>query len=118
MLCAKCGTENPENKKFCGKCGERLAGRCLKCGAENPADNSFCGDCGASLSDRVPGSLAKNLTTALGSAAPPAAAENSEILDGERKTITALFADIKGSTELQQDLDPEQARAIIDPPLK
>jgi class 3 adenylate cyclase len=39
-------------------------------------------------------------------------------VDGERKTVTALFADIKGSTELQQDLDPEQARAIIDPALK
>jgi class 3 adenylate cyclase len=42
----------------------------------------------------------------------------SDTLDGERKTITALFADIKGSTELEQDLDPEDARAIIDPALK
>jgi len=39
-------------------------------------------------------------------------------LDGERKTVTALFADIKGSTELEQDLDPEEARAIVDPALK
>ncbi len=38
--------------------------------------------------------------------------------DGERKTVTALFADIKGSTELEQDLDPEEARAIVDPALK
>ena len=104
MRCAKCGTENPEGKKFCGKCGGRLGGRCLKCGAENPADNSFCGDCGASLSDRVPGSLAKNSTTAVGSAAFRAAAENSEVLDGERKTVTMLFADIKGSMELIEDL--------------
>jgi class 3 adenylate cyclase len=42
----------------------------------------------------------------------------SEIIEGERKTVTALFADIKGSTELEQDLDPEQARAIVDPALK
>jgi len=40
------------------------------------------------------------------------------VADGERKTVTALFADIKGSTELEQDLDPEEARAIIDPALK
>ena len=48
------------------------------------------------------------------------AVENSEppAIDGERKTVTALFADIKGSTELEQDLDPEEARAIIDPALK
>jgi class 3 adenylate cyclase/tetratricopeptide (TPR) repeat protein len=38
--------------------------------------------------------------------------------DGERKTITALFADIKGSMELMEDLDPEEARAIIDPVLQ
>src|ERR1019366_4840626 len=38
--------------------------------------------------------------------------------DGERKTVTALFADIKGSTELMEDLDPEEARAIIDPALQ
>ena len=46
--------------------------------------------------------------------------ENSEPppIDGERKTVTALFADIKGSTELEQDLDPEEARAIVDPALK
>jgi class 3 adenylate cyclase/tetratricopeptide (TPR) repeat protein len=41
----------------------------------------------------------------------------AEITDGERKTVTALFADIKGSMELIQDLDPEEARAIIDPAL-
>ena len=40
------------------------------------------------------------------------------LIEGERKTVTALFADIKGSTELMEDLDPEEARAIIDPALK
>src|SRR5271156_6219167 len=44
--------------------------------------------------------------------------ETSTPSDGERKTVTALFADIKGSTELMEDLDPEEARAIIDPALK
>ena len=39
-------------------------------------------------------------------------------LEGERKTVTALFADIQGSTEMEQDLDPEEARAIVDPALK
>jgi len=48
------------------------------------------------------------------------AAESSspEALDGERKTVTALFADIKGSTEMMEDLDPEKARSVIDPALK
>src|SRR5439155_14579394 len=44
--------------------------------------------------------------------------DSSSALDGERKTVTALFADIKGSMELMEDLDPEEARAIVDPALK
>jgi class 3 adenylate cyclase/predicted ATPase len=43
---------------------------------------------------------------------------DSEVVDGERKTVTALFADIKGSMELMEDLDPEEARALVDPALK
>ena len=39
-------------------------------------------------------------------------------LEGERKTVTVLFADIKSSMELIEDLDPKEARAIVDPALK
>jgi class 3 adenylate cyclase len=41
----------------------------------------------------------------------------AENLEGERKLVTALFADIKGSMELIENLDPEEARAIVDPAL-
>ena len=41
----------------------------------------------------------------------------TEVTNGERKMVTALFADIKGSMELMEDLDPEEARAIVDPAL-
>ena len=86
--------------------------RCPKCGVENPDAKRFCGDCGAALSTAPapPNEL------------PPLAAAQSapaaQLPEGERKTVTALFADIKGSTELMRDLDPEEARAIIDPALK
>jgi len=49
-------------------------------------------------------------------AAPKSSSQ--EATDGERKTVTALFADIKGSMDLMEDLDPEEARAIVDPALK
>jgi class 3 adenylate cyclase len=51
---------------------------------------------------------------------PVRVAEHAEasVLDGERKTVTALFADLKGSTELMKKLDPEEAGAIVDPALK
>src|SRR5712692_5475334 len=50
--------------------------------------------------------------------AEQAAMEARGAMDGERKTITALFADIKGSVELMETLDPEEARGIVDPALQ
>jgi class 3 adenylate cyclase len=90
--------------------------KCPQCGASNEPDEQYCGQCGS----------------ALGIVSGPAADEpqptpavrvvtekpDAQTIDGERKTVTALFADIKGSTELMADLDPEQARTIIDPALK
>jgi class 3 adenylate cyclase len=116
MRCSKCATENPAGKKFCGGCGSALSARCPQCGAENTLSFKFCGDCGASLSDR--GSLALNDVSTSASSNIYVAAAASEAFEGERKTVTALFADIKGSTELTRDLDPEEAGAIVDPVLQ
>jgi len=118
MRCSKCGGDNPTGKKFCGDCGAPLVNSCPKCGAENPPAKRFCGDCGTAL---TAGHVIVQ-SPASSSSPPPilisAEQTASAIADGERKTVTALFADIKGSTELEQDLDPEEARAIIDPALK
>ncbi len=113
MRCSNCKTENPPGKKFCGDCGAPLANLCPKCGADNPAGKRFCGECGTAL-----GLAAAPASRSNDSPIRIAAAPASENLEGERKTVTALFADIKGSTELEQDLDPEEARAIVDPALK
>src|SRR5262249_43541275 len=114
MLCAKCGADNREGRKFCAKCAAPLARSCPRCGASNEPGEDFCGECAAPLAQAPTTSAKKSSDTPI-LVAETSASENPE---GERKTITALFADIKGSTELQQDLDPEQARAIIDPALK
>src|SRR3989442_14348382 len=90
---------------------------CSKCGAENRAGARFCDACGVALAGTSSGTPAPSATGAvdvrinLQSGGP-------EMVEGERKTVTALFADIKGSTELMRDLDPEEARAIVDPALK
>src|ERR1700677_1775119 len=112
MRCAKCGAEGISGKKFCAECGSPLSIRCSKCGADSASGSKFCADCGASL--ETPASPEKSHHSPIRVADTPA----SEHVEGERKTVTALFADIKGSTELEQDLDPEEARAIIDPALK
>src|SRR6204780_114203 len=115
MRCSNCKTENPPGKKFCGDCGAPLANTCPKCGADNPAGQRFCGECGTALGASAAAASAKKTNDSRIRVADTPAAEN---LEGERKTVTALFADIKGSTELEQDLDPEEARAIVDPALK
>src|SRR5271170_6691359 len=120
MRCSKCGTESTGAKKFCAECGSPLPSRCPKCGADNKPTSKFCEECGTALAISV--ASAAMAPSQAASAAPnirvtpeqPAA----ELVEGERKTVTALFADIKGSTELMQDLDPEEARAIVDPALK
>jgi class 3 adenylate cyclase len=88
---------------------------CEKCGAENPDSKRFCGDCGTALSTAA-GAQSSVDPLAVSAAILPV--EAGELPEGERKTVTALFADLKGSTELMESLDPEEARAIIDPALK
>jgi predicted ATPase/class 3 adenylate cyclase len=115
MTCASCGAENREGRKFCVQCGAQLALKCPKCGNPYESGESFCGECGNALASPAAPASATKFSDAQVRMADAAASEN---LEGERKTVTALFADIKGSTELEQDLDPEEARAIIDPALK
>jgi class 3 adenylate cyclase len=115
MRCAKCARDNPEDAKFCVGCGNQFGSRCAKCGAENPADASFCKQCGTRLGGTAAPSAAAARSDRITVSAEQA---DSAALEGERKTVTALFADIKGSMELIEDLDPEEARAIVDPALK
>jgi class 3 adenylate cyclase/tetratricopeptide (TPR) repeat protein len=117
MRCQNCGGENPEDKKSCGDCGAALPNRCARCGSDNPTGKQYCGDCGAPLVTAPLAFAAASLTK------PPAArpitvAPDTELLAGERKTVSAFFADIKGSMELIQELDAEEARATVDPVLK
>ena len=122
MRCSKCGSENPAGAKFCDGCAARLALQCPSCGTSNRAAAKFCIECAAVLGavPVAPGSTGatqparpEEHTIALGAPLEPA-----NLPEGERKTVTALFADIKGSTELMRDLDPEEARAIVDPVLQ
>src|SRR5690348_11461141 len=90
---------------------------CAKCGAENRAGARFCDACGVALAETSSESPAPSAASAIHVRVNPESA-GPELPEGERKTVTALFADLKGSTELMEDLDPEEARAIIDPALR
>ena len=118
MKCPRCQHENPSAVKFCGECGARLELLCPSCRASNPPINKFCNECGAPLAQvatatkflspesYTPKHLAEKILT------------SKSALEGERKQVTVLFADMKGSMELLADRDPEEARKLLDPILE
>ncbi len=140
MHCASCGFENPEEMNFCEECGTKLVRVCPTCGHEVRPAAKFCGKCATALTTQpqTPGSSSKFQVSRsqppIPLPQPPVsytpkhlaerilaereAMEARGAADGERKTITALFADIKDSTALIEDLDPEDARRLIDPALQ
>ena len=111
MICSRCGVDNPASMKFCGNCAAPLVSICAKCRAENPPQFKFCGQCAAPLG---PASSSGSATESRAARLP---ADDETQPEGERKTVTALFADIKGSMDMMEELDPEEARAIVDPAL-
>src|SRR4051794_25990430 len=128
MQCPQCGNQSREGAKFCRKCGLRFDLVCPACGAPAEPDSGFCEECGAAL-EPTPRPVAKpaqvpraGRSTAPGSYTPHHLAEriitSRAALEGERKQVTVLFADLKGSMELLADCDPEEARAILDPILE
>src|SRR5882672_671087 len=118
MLCAKCHNENLADAVFCAECGVSLDLVCPSCAVANAPGSKFCRKCGFRFMSDAVSARSTDLSPSNKSIAITVLAEPEAIPQGERKTVTALFADIKGSTELMEDLDPEEARAIIDPALR
>ncbi len=118
MRCDHCQHETPLGAKFCAECGTRLEIHCPACGTGNVPTSAFCRACGGSLAQGssdaqfvLPGlSVPKNLTETVFT--------SKSALEGERKQITVLFADLKSSMELIADRDPEEARKLLDPVLE
>ena len=119
MHCPRCRCENADASRFCTQCGARLVRQCGSCGADLVEGVRFCGQCGlavdtprptqprfASPEAYTPRHLAEKILTAR-----PA-------IEGERKQVTVLFADLKSSMELMADRDPEQTRKLLDPVLE
>ncbi len=119
MDCA-CGFENPAGLRFCGACGTGLPIACGACGFGNPPSFKYCGGCGAALaeSDKRKAESTRTLNPEPRTYTPKHLADkiltSRAALEGERKQVTVLFADVKGSMELAEQLDPEEWHKILD----
>src|SRR6266542_665845 len=113
MKCSRCGHESPPDSRFCLECGAAFMARCTRCGADLPATARFCNHCGAATETAglapkrsprayTPRHLAEKILT------------SRSALEGERKQVTVLFADVRGSTELASERDPEEWHRIMD----
>jgi predicted ATPase/class 3 adenylate cyclase len=114
MRCPACCHENRAGARFCGQCATALDGiaACGSCGARNPSGQKFCDACGAALGAATGPARDPRAYT------PPHLAEKilrvRSALEGERKQVTVLFADIKGSMDLAESVDAEAWHRIMD----
>jgi class 3 adenylate cyclase len=120
MRCPRCEEESPPRAKFCFECGAPLARTtCPNCSVQLPAFAKFCPECAHPVARPA---AAEPRFAAPDSYTPKHLAEkiltSKSALEGERKLVTVLFADLKGSMELLAGRDPEEARKILDPVLK
>jgi len=116
MKCPKCQTDNKEGANFCIECGYKFELKCPQCGHPLPPAAKFCEECGYQLSklkeaptidysrpkSYTPKSLADKILTIRSS------------IEGERKLVTVLFADVANYTAMSEKLDPEEVRQIVD----
>ena len=117
MICPRCQHEHSPDSIFCDECGNRLETACPQCGEPNRRSAKFCKNCGQAINQTL--TTAPPPGPAPGTYVPRPLAEKvlatRRSLEGERKQVTVLFADIRGSTSLVEGLDPEKAQKIIDP---
>src|SRR5262245_1032333 len=123
MICPQCQCENSPDAAFCDACGWRLETICSNCEEPNRGEAKFCKKCGQRL-DQVGAAALKTEPKPAASDVriPEHLAEkilaSRDFMEGERKQVTVLFADIKGSTSLIEKLDPEEVRKLLDPALQ
>jgi len=122
MKCPRCQADNREGARFCRECGATFAAVCPSCGAKVAAGSKFCDSCDAVLALVPAPPAAASRYASPESYTPKHLAEriltSKSALEGERKQVTVLFADLKGSMELLADRDPEDARKLLDPVLE
>jgi class 3 adenylate cyclase/tetratricopeptide (TPR) repeat protein len=123
MRCTGCGSDNPNPGKFCQACGVPLERHCASCGAPLPSTAKFCSECGRPAGAGNAASAPPSSRLAAPSVYTPRYLADRILasrtaLEGERKQVTVLFADVQGSMQMLAERDPEEALEVLDPVLE
>ena len=121
MECPSCKTTNPKNANYCLSCGRKLLLTCYECGTDLPVEARFCINCGVQVIDTKPEQINElppdAFTSSVQRLLPKAYTERLREAGGqmshERRLVTILFSDVKGSTEMAEGLDPEEVMEIM-----
>lgn len=115
LICPNCSFESPPGMLFCGMCGARLARACSTCGFHNPPEFRFCGMCGAPLEPALategllPAVVAQGASSVEIPAPSLLASEpGATQLEGERRVATIIIADVRGSTQILEQVGTER----------
>ncbi len=117
MKCPLCQFENRSGVSFCEECGARLELTCPKCGGKIPGERKFCGYCGHNLTEPKTNGTPVDYSNP-NSYTPPHLIKkilgNRSAIEGERKLVTVLFADVANYTSFSEKLDPEEVHQVMD----
>src|SRR5215468_374878 len=114
MRCPACGFENASGIKFCGECGASLKLKCASSGFENAPRIKFCGECGKPLADAAKSAPSPDPRSYTPKHLAEKILQSKSALEGERKQVTVLFTDVKGSMDLAEQVDAEEWHKIMD----
>jgi class 3 adenylate cyclase/tetratricopeptide (TPR) repeat protein len=116
MQCPQCGIENPAGAKFCRGCGVRLDAVCPACKHPNLPGSRYCNECGHQLIADAPAPPATPASRV--EYTPKHLADKilkaRSALEGERRQVTVLFADLAGFSALAEGRDPEEVHTLVD----
>jgi adenylate cyclase len=112
--CPACNVENDEGSLFCESCGSALERICAYCAGKSKAGARFCRRCGQAFDDAVPAGQTRSPRDYTPKHLTDKILQSKSALEGERKQVTVLFADVQGSMELAAQVDPEVWHTILD----
>src|SRR5947208_3402176 len=114
MFCPRCGSANLDDSVYCTECGTKLEATCSACGADNPPASRFCRKCGEAIAESPARPVARTPAAYTPRHLTEKILTSRSALEGERKLVTVLFADVKGSVELARSVDAEVWHGLLD----